>query len=776
MRIERKTIFLGIEWQKYLPFVALLSVILSIYCIASYHRLNLDYIPLNGAFQTFNPVRRILLGQIPGREFNPYLGLGPTYLNAFFTFLTGRDFASSQFSIYSIALSLHFLVLWTLFFCSGLTKYSSLIWASFVMTIVSFLFENSHLINEIVGPGTSNLNVRSSLPFLTSLILLVLLLSFSHSWLLYLGIGGLMGMQPLWSNDYGIPSTFNLIFLTIIYAITQDRKRRLRKIFLTILSAATTFYIMGMLLTQGHLPEWLKSNFSGVVGDQFWYYVWFENYNKILAPQDFLKHPLFLGFSCIYLVSIIIIILRGYFKTYTIQHLLLIYLSLTVYTAGILSSVGGTMSVRYFLLSGIVSLFTIPLSIYLLFHGKIQRFLARINIHFIFRQASLFMMLIFVIAPLIHVINYYIYYPIPSPEKGFIKVAELGGWLSPKWKSSIEIAKTLKQELQNKPSLQKILSTYSTGMDVIIGALNPTGTDYIIHALGDKSRYQYLSNWEQFKPEYITTLREDAYLWETWVRRTNWWFYREFIKDYQLVEATFYNLIWQRLEQPKHLNSLPIICQIIQEKNDVVKLIINTPQSVNKEEHNIYYADITLNYYLTVKPTSIPLIGNRGLVNIIERKTDHQKSIGKKGNYSYGAPSSHSNWHISLEHQKGTESILEMKAYPEERAKLTVKSCQAQLLISLNDFALTRQILPSNINNLDWKNGIFSNSQHPDQTGVMIDDKTILSNLYPKMNLDFSGSGSRQILQIQDNQVWVSGSPLDPKTDGYPHIIKVKLR
>jgi len=248
-----------------------------------------------------------------------------------------------------------------------------------------------------------------------------------------------------------------------------------------------------------------------------------------------------IGFSGIYISSIFIIIIQGYFKTYHLKYLILIYISLTVYMAGLLSSIGGTLSVRYFLFSVIVSFFTIPLAIYLWDRLFLLRVILSLKINLNSPKKILFLLLIYLIAPLIHFLGYYTFHPLPSAEKGYLKVEELGGWLSPKWQASVNIAHDLKQQLKNTPAQQKMLSTYTTGMDTIIGAINPTQIDYIIHTLGEKARKQYLTKWQEFQPKYITTLREDAYSWETWSRRANWWFYREFMPNYQLVEATFYN-------------------------------------------------------------------------------------------------------------------------------------------------------------------------------------------------------------------------------------------
>ncbi len=54
-----------------------------------------NFYPLNGTFQNFNPVRRLLNGQIPYRDFQDYLGLGHLYMGTIFTWLFGADYRSS---------------------------------------------------------------------------------------------------------------------------------------------------------------------------------------------------------------------------------------------------------------------------------------------------------------------------------------------------------------------------------------------------------------------------------------------------------------------------------------------------------------------------------------------------------------------------------------------------------------------------------------------------------------------------------------------------------
>ena len=48
-----------------------------------------DFYPINGTFQNYNPVRRLLAGQAPFVDFQDYLGLGHLFAGALATLLLG---------------------------------------------------------------------------------------------------------------------------------------------------------------------------------------------------------------------------------------------------------------------------------------------------------------------------------------------------------------------------------------------------------------------------------------------------------------------------------------------------------------------------------------------------------------------------------------------------------------------------------------------------------------------------------------------------------------
>jgi hypothetical protein len=86
----------------------LLSILLCFFLIL-FHSLGaghfVNFYPINGTFQNFNPVRRLLGGQIPYRDFQDYLGMGHLYIGSISTFLFGGTYRSSLMAFSFLTLS-----------------------------------------------------------------------------------------------------------------------------------------------------------------------------------------------------------------------------------------------------------------------------------------------------------------------------------------------------------------------------------------------------------------------------------------------------------------------------------------------------------------------------------------------------------------------------------------------------------------------------------------------------------------------------------------------
>ena len=106
---------------------------------------------------------------------------------------------------------------------------------------------------------------------------------------------------------------------------------------------------------------------------------------------------------------------------------------------------------------------------------------------------------------------------------------------------------------------KRLFGTYSSALEAMTGQLQPTGTDYIIHALGDRQRLAYLQTFQQ--GEFLTivvTPSPKVAPPERWSRNANWWFYRELYRYWQPVANTFQSggmhLFWERTGTDNNLN------------------------------------------------------------------------------------------------------------------------------------------------------------------------------------------------------------------------------
>ena len=152
---------------------------------------------------------------------------------------------------------------------------------------------------------------------------------------------------------------------------------------------------------------------------------------------------------------------------------------------------------------------------------------------------------------------------------------------------------TAKNFLGNK----KIFSTYASAQEVIQNQFQPSGVDYIIHVLGDEQREKYLESFRKGDFDYAVTIREEHNDWENWIKRANWFFYRELYKNYSPVFENGYERYWQKNESGEKnvLSAENAAVSIRIEDIDVSrkKIVLSADSSVNG------VADVFIDYELS---------------------------------------------------------------------------------------------------------------------------------------------------------------------------------
>ena len=136
-----------------------------------------------------------------------------------------------------------------------------------------------------------------------------------------------------------------------------------------------------------------------------------------------------------------------------------------------------------------------------------------------------------------------------------------------------------------------IFSTYASAQEVIENKFQPSGTDYIIHVLGDEKREKYLEKFRNSDFEYAVTINKKYNDWEYWIERANWFFYRELYENYHPVFENSYEVYWARNNDGiKNCIMGDYEVKVERENDAVAKLIIDTEESING------VADVYLDY------------------------------------------------------------------------------------------------------------------------------------------------------------------------------------
>lgn len=105
----------------------------------------------------------------------------------------------------------------------------------------------------------------------------------------------------------------------------------------------------------------------------------------------------------------------------------------------------------------------------------------------------------------------------------------------------------------------KIWSTYTGFPDAMAGQLNPSGTDYIIHALG-KNREQYLRKFQEELPKFFISLHSiPVPTWNDWLLVNHWNLFKTALERYKIIASSMHSIYWMRQRDISPLKTEPIL-------------------------------------------------------------------------------------------------------------------------------------------------------------------------------------------------------------------------
>ena len=565
-----------------------------------------DFVPINGTFQNYNPVRRFLSGQIPYRDFADYLGLGHLYIGSLLTLLLGNTYRRSLIA-FSFLTILSFTLL-SLLLGSAISK-NRKVASTVTILLLCMLFIQPAFYQWITGVEDikialeSGLNPGNSARFIRGMILALTIFAIICGAKLYdrldikkrfkrnglvtlVYISFIAGFAFTWSNDYGI-SCWVCIFIMVFW-IVLSRERNFWKatgcLFLSMFLSIVSVIICVEILTLGHFTEWCTTIF-GNGNYQSWYYLSAKSH--YLYDVDFSYVMLIqAGLSCLYLIKIF----KGRGKKRTLRYMVPAYANMVSFCAvNEYRLLSGGFAREYALTVLFVTVFYEILCLLIKLFKKIL-------------GEKTFVMIAFLIGfswSAATLKDEVIFYFLTDKEGEYVQ--EMDGYMT-----------VLGADLKNTTQFlngEKFFATYASGQEVVANQFQPSGIDYIIHVLGDESREKYLQAFQTGDFKYTATIKETFNTWSYWEQRADWFFHRELLQNWHPVYSNTYELYWEKNDEGQcHLftGDITVITEIIDDST--IKVKVQTDDDVNG------LADLHIDYAVKKKDSrSAKLVFNEML-------------------------------------------------------------------------------------------------------------------------------------------------------------------
>ncbi len=577
-------------------FISLGLSLIVFFFYALGHSQNGDFLAINGTFQNYNVIRRFLDGQIPYQDFAMYLGPGHLWLTSTLTQILGGTFGASMLACNIMSLMAFPLMIYGL--CRCYFKYNGLI--PFLACMMLIFLDDIHTVSyftkalcRIFVAGNSGRGIRGMilpLVLVAGGLWLILIrrkfaeFKYRHE-LAVLGLSAMSGFAFCWSNDYGLCVWLSLNCMIFVTTIIRKRSAAvvLRTLGIQIVTSALFILITGFLLSRGHFDAWLHGNFA-ISDYQKWYYNMPRNKFFYFYEIDLNRW------------TILTFVLLIFYFVQLIRHKAD---DKAIAKYGVLSfccmtTLGATMEYHYFSGGGAELREILCLLLYTIAACELLSFLIRrYKKHPRKFHRPLYTTLALAIAASGIISVGVVYAREHTIKTNGTYEPELDAY----FKEMISDVQMTKDFLTEHPG--KIFSMYSSAAEVMTHQFQPSGTDYVIHAMSDSSRTHYLESMEQSNPDYVTSVIEHYTDYGLWIRNANWFVYRVIYKNYHIVFQNSYQYYWKRNEAGE-TNVLPVEGGI---SLDIQNLDKNSTRiTISAPGVDFGIADVKIDYDIQIQP------------------------------------------------------------------------------------------------------------------------------------------------------------------------------
>jgi len=541
---------------------------------------------IDGAMQTWFALDNFAAGNQLGSEFQSYLGVTmPIALLPIFMAAGGTLFASTLSAYLAVllgAFATAYAIVWML-----KTVCPDQRWMIAIGLVFVFYFFGAAIAQAIglsyplsLDPGVSLRPVRSLLPVLVLPVFVwALRLAFEQSTLVpAIALGTIVGFGSLWSNDSGIPLLIATV-AALVLALHRQPALLVRWLGVFGLSTIVSAAVVVMAVTQGVPEPWLQYNFRDVAGDQIWYFAPWDRSTRILAwtdiPQIVLGGNLLSTLSLVLLcASVFAAAVKSVLaKGDLIREPAFVMVGASVIGTALIPQIGGHIDGLYndmtFMLGVCGPLIIMRDRV----GGLINRLRRSVPVQAPLIATGLATLL------MVGAEGARAAQTISSSDRS-VYDQDLGFFVTESFAQDLAAMRDLSEhwDSQQIPQDRRILSVYTSALDVSAGTVSPAPVGSLIHALGNTNRAAYTDLVANSKVQAVTTIEPNYSGWEGWMRRANWPFFQALRENYQPVARTDQHVLW--LPRTDRLGvAVDAECEVASRAGHVLDLRVSSPRS-----------------------------------------------------------------------------------------------------------------------------------------------------------------------------------------------------
>lgn len=460
----------------------------------------------NGAFQLLNPLRAMAGGQFPGRDFPVFHGVGLPWLHYPFFIGLGGDLRASEAARQFVPVLLH---------SSAAVYLALVIKARFNENLgffagATFFILGALVMLDIFLAGNSSLGVRSAFPIFVG----IALLSGKPS----LRVGVLLSLCAFVSFEHGLSAFAAFLASVVIIAVViglqsgDELRAHVRSSALALLFALTGAIILISAGTAGSLYQVISYGYHTIPSDQFWYFGVSPNQYLAVGWDFFIQRPE----AQRYFVLLAIVWATAIFSVFRQKEIALAMLFLAFYATIGAGSQLGILEARNLIAAERASILAII--IFIVYIGK-ERLTIPAGVLTSLIAVSLLM-----------------------PKDFRLPILHTDGYLSEYWQQHINSV----EEIVSGGSLWSIYA----GLPELMLEKESPSVPYIIHALGEQGRLDYVQEFKSISPDFVRLDNASAWGYGDWLLKANWLFFREVFRGYELVFTDRYASIWEKKAAP----------------------------------------------------------------------------------------------------------------------------------------------------------------------------------------------------------------------------------